>query len=237
MFPRPGDYLTHDYSGIPLLLVRQPNGSFRAFLNVCRHRGARLANGSGRGLRNLVCPYHAWCYGIDGKLLVRPDERSFAEIDKSARGLRELAVVEKYGMIWVSPSTALISTSTRSSAGLNVISRPMDLASYSHYETRVLHRRLNWKLVIDTFLESYHLSALHPSTVNPILHTNLGTFDAYGRNLRMIGARRTIEKLRDLPESEWNLIPYSAGHLRTFPKHCLCHAGRSSGDLARLSSG
>ena len=46
---------------------------------------------------------------------------------------------------------------------------------------------MNWKLVIDTFLESYHLSTLHPSTVNPILHTNLGTFDAYGRNLRMIG--------------------------------------------------
>ena len=107
LVPAPGDYLTHDYSGTPLLLVRQPDGSLRAFLNVCRHRGARLANGSGRGLRNLVCPYHAWCYGTDGKLLVRPDERSFAEIDKSARGLRELAVVEKYGMIWVSPTTAL----------------------------------------------------------------------------------------------------------------------------------
>src|SRR5262249_17242341 len=97
----------HDYSGTPLLLVRQTDGSLRAFLNVCRHRGARLANGSGRGLRNLVCPYHAWCYGSDGKLLARPDERSFAEIDKSARGLCERAVVEKYGMIWVSPTTPL----------------------------------------------------------------------------------------------------------------------------------
>ena len=71
----------------------------------------------------------------------------------------------------------------------------MDLLfSYSHYETRVLQRPLNWKLVIDTFLESYHLSALHPSTVNPILHSNVGTFDHYGRNLRMIAARRTIEE-------------------------------------------
>jgi len=93
--------------------VRQPDGSLRASLNVCRHRGARLANGGGRGLRNLVCPYHAWCYGTDGKLLARPDERSFAEIDKSARGLRELAVAEKYGMkygmIWVSPTTEEVS--------------------------------------------------------------------------------------------------------------------------------
>ena len=66
LVPAPGDYVTHDYSGTPLLLVRQANGSLRAFLNVCRHRGARLANGSGRGLRNLVCPYHAWCYGNEG---------------------------------------------------------------------------------------------------------------------------------------------------------------------------
>ncbi len=217
LVPASGDYLTHDYSGAPLLLVRQPNGSLRAFLNVCRHRGARLANGSGRGLRNLVCPYHAWCYGIDGKLLVRPDERSFAEIDKSARGLRELAVVEKYGMIWVSPTTALQFDVDALLGGLESDLAAYGYASYSHYETRVLHRRMNWKLVIDTFLESYHLSALHPSTVNPILHTNLGTFDAYGRNLRMIGARRTIEKLRELPESEWNLIPYSAVIYVLFP--------------------
>ena len=207
LVPAPGDFFTHDYSGIPLLLVRQPDGSLRGFLNVCRHRGAPLANGSGRGLRNLICPYHGWCYGTDGKLLVRPDERSFAEIDKSARGLRELAVVEKYGMVWISPTTAL---QFNVDALLNGLERDLDaygFNAYSHYETRVLHRRMNWKLVIDTFLESYHLSALHASTVNPILHTNLGTFDAYGRNLRLIAARRTIGKLRELPESEWNLFP------------------------------
>ena len=124
----PGDYLTHDYSGTPLLLVRQPDGSLRAFLNVCRHRGARLANGTGRGVRDLICPYHGWCYGTDGKLLVRPDEPSFAEIDKSARGLCELMAVEKYGMIWVSPTLNCASTLTPCSAGSNVISSPMALA-------------------------------------------------------------------------------------------------------------
>ena len=84
---------------------------------------------------------------------------------------------------------------------------------------------MNWKLVIDTFLESYHLSALHHSTVNPILHTNLGTFDAYGRNLRMIAARRTIEKLRELPESEWKLIPFSAVIYVLFPNTVLVMQG------------
>ena len=202
LLPMPGDYLTHDYSGIPLLLVRQLDGSLRAFLNVCRHRGARLANGTGRGVRDLICPYHGWCYGTDGKLLVRPDERSFAEIDKSARGLCELMAVEKYGMIWVSPTLTLRFDVDALLGGLERDFVAYGFGSYCHYETRVLQRRMNWKLVVDTFLETYHLSTLHPSTVNPILYTNMGTFDAFGRNLRMIAARRTIGKLRELPELE-----------------------------------
>ena len=217
LVPEPGDYLTHDYSGTPLLLVRQRDGSLRAFLNVCRHRGARLANGAGRGLRDLICPYHGWCYGTDGKLLVRPDERSFTEIDKSARGLRELTVVEKYGMIWVSPTPASHFDVEALLSGLEGDLVAYGFGSYCHHETRVLQRRMNWKLVVDTFLESYHLSSLHPSTVHPILHTNIGTFDAFGRNLRTIAARRTIEKLREQPESEWNLIPYSAVIYVLFP--------------------
>jgi phenylpropionate dioxygenase-like ring-hydroxylating dioxygenase large terminal subunit len=194
---------------MPLLLVRQLDGSLRAFLNVCRHRGARLANGTGGGVRDLICPYHGWCYGIDGKLLVRPDERSFAEIDKSARGLCELMAVEKYGMIWVSPTPTLHFDVDALLGGLERDLVAYGFGSYCHYETRVLQRRMNWKLVVDTFLETYHLSALHPNTVHPIFYANIGTFDAFGRNLRMIAARRTIEKLRELPESEWNLIPYS----------------------------
>ena len=153
LVPTAGDYLTHDYSGTPLLLVRQRDASLRAFLNVCRHRGARLANGSGRGLRDLTCPYHSWCYGIDGKLLARPDERSFAEIDKSARGLRELEAVEKYGLIWISPSPGLNFDVDVLLGGLQHDLIGYDLSSYNHYETRVLQRRVNWKLVVDTFLE------------------------------------------------------------------------------------
>ena len=110
----------------------------------------------------------------------RPDERSFAEIDKSARGLRELTVVEKYGMIWVSPTPALHFDVDALLGGLERDLGAYGFGSYCHYETRVLQRRMNWKLVIDTFLESYHLSALHPNTVDPIFHTNLGTFDAFG---------------------------------------------------------
>lgn len=217
LLPSAGDYLTHDYLGVPIVLVRQDDGSLRGFLNVCRHRGARVAEGCGRGARRFSCPYHAWTYGIDGRLMARPDERSFDQIAKSSIGLRELPVVEKYGLIWISPMPG---TTFEVDALLGGLQRDLEafrVDGYHHYETRVLNRRVNWKIVVDTFLETYHLNVLHQNTVHPILHSNLATFDAFGRNLRMIGARRTIAKLRELPESEWNLIPYTAVICVLFP--------------------
>jgi len=59
LLPRAGDYMTHDYAGVPMLLVRHEDGNLRAFLNVCRHRGARVADGSGHGVKRFLCPYHA----------------------------------------------------------------------------------------------------------------------------------------------------------------------------------
>ena len=217
LLPSAGDYMTHDYSGVPILLVRQAEGSLRAFLNVCRHRGARVAEGCGQGVRRFSCPYHAWSYATDGRLLARPDERSFAEVDKSERGLRELAVVEKYGMIWLSPTPGARFDLDARLAGLEVDLAAYRLDTYHHYETRVLRQRVNWKIVVDTFLETYHLRVLHAKTVDPILYSNLATFDGFGRNLRMIGARRTIDKLRQTPEAEWNLIPYAAVIYVLFP--------------------
>src|SRR5215469_1755760 len=88
LLPNPGDWMTHDYTGIPILLVRQPDGLLRAFLNVCRHRGARVVEGCGTGTGSFSCPYHGWTYAPDGKLLARPDERSFTEVDRTTSGLR-----------------------------------------------------------------------------------------------------------------------------------------------------
>jgi phenylpropionate dioxygenase-like ring-hydroxylating dioxygenase large terminal subunit len=91
LLPGAGDYMTHDYAGVPMLLVRHKDGDLRAFLNVCRHRGARVADGSGHGVKRFLCPYHAWAYATDGRLIARPDERSFAEIDSASCSLRELS--------------------------------------------------------------------------------------------------------------------------------------------------
>jgi len=217
LLSRPGDYMTHDYVGVPILLVRQDDASLRAFLNVCRHRGARVAEGSGRGVKRFLCPYHAWAYAADGRLVARPDEHSFAEIDRASCSLRELPVAEKYGMIWLSPTPGASFDIDAMLAGAERDIAAYRLNTYHHYQTRVLRQKINWKIVVDTFLETYHLRFLHQKTVDPILYSNMTTFDAFGRNLRMVAARRTIDKLRAMPESEWNLIPYTAIIYVLFP--------------------
>src|SRR5271156_6750385 len=100
--PEPGDFLTNDLSGRPILLVRGDDGKVNAFLNVCRHRGTKLAQGCGKGQKAFVCPYHAWTYGRDGRLLGITEDKIFGPIDKDSHGLRRLPVAERDGLIWVS---------------------------------------------------------------------------------------------------------------------------------------
>ena len=217
LLPRPGDWMTHDWAGVPILLVRRADNSLGAFLNVCRHRGARVADGCGAGARDFACPYHGWTYGADGALIARPEEASFAAAGRETHGLRALPVVEKHGMIWVGTRPGLRLDVDGLLAGAADDLAAYDLGSYHHYETRTLHRAMNWKLAVDTFCESYHLAYLHPDTVSPLFHNNRATFDAFGRGHRSIFARRTIDELRDQPEEAWDVYSHTAIVYVLFP--------------------
>lgn len=92
-----------------------------------------------------------------------------------------------------------------------------DLAKYHHFETRVLTPQINWKLVMDTFLETYHLSTLHRTTIAPLLHSNLNTFTNQGLHLRMVAARKSFTDMRELPPEQWDLIMHSAAVYILFP--------------------
>ena len=217
LLPRPGDWLTHDSSGAPILLARRADGTLGAFLNVCRHRGARVAEGSGGGAKGFSCPYHGWSYGLDGALVARPDDRSFAAALKETHGLRALPVVEKYGMVWVGPKPDAAIDVDRMLDGVAADIAAYGLERYHHYETRVLRRRINWKLAVDTFGETYHLNHLHANTVSPLFHANRATFAAFGRNTRLVAARRTIDALRGQPEEGWDVFDHTAVVYVLFP--------------------
>lgn len=217
LLPKPGDWMTHDYAGVPILLARAQDGALGAFLNVCRHRGARIAEGSGNGRRDFSCPYHGWCYGLDGALVARPDERSFAAAERATHGLTRLPVAEKYGLIWVSPDPNRRIDVDALLGGLVPDLAAYHLDTYHHYATRVMHRKMNWKLGVDTFGETYHLQHLHPTTVDHLFYSNRCTFDAFGPNHRMVAARKTMDVLRGVPEGEWDVLDNTVTICVLFP--------------------
>ncbi len=220
ILPTPGSYYTHELSGLPILLTRDERGQVHALLNVCRHRGARVAENCGTA-RSFVCPYHAWNYGSDGRLLARPEEASFKDAPRTQHGLTPLPVIERDGMIWVLPT---VGGELRLAPDFDTLSTALagfDLGRQHLYASRVLTRRMNWKLLLDTFLESYHFCVLHKHSICPIFFDNLTTFDTFGPHFRVIGARRTIEAMRHEPTQEWNLLPHMVAIHVLFPNTVL----------------
>ena len=223
--PGPNTFLAHDLSGRPIVLTRDGEGKVRAFLNVCRHRGARVAEGYGTAKR-FVCPYHAWTYAADGHLVARPDEPAFEGAEKATHGLTALPCVEKYGLIFVQPSPGPDFDVDSMLGGLAPEIEAYGLQDFTHYKTYDAEWGINWKLGIDTFLESYHFNVLHHSSISPILHSNLGAFDAFGENLRLLFARRTLTDLKDQPEADWNLQRQATGVYILFPNTVLERQGQ-----------
>src|SRR5688572_3954878 len=97
---KPGDYRTDDFAGVPILIVRDRDNVLRAFLNVCRHRGAKVVDGCGSA-RVFSCPYHAWTYELNGKIRGIPDEGAFPGMRAERSGLTPLPLCEKHGLVWV----------------------------------------------------------------------------------------------------------------------------------------
>jgi phenylpropionate dioxygenase-like ring-hydroxylating dioxygenase large terminal subunit len=215
--PEPGDYFTDDNCGVPILVVRDHGGEVRAFLNVCRHRGAQVATGCGHVKRSFVCPYHGWSYDSRGKLVGIPDGRNFEGIDKKAHGLVALPAIERFGCIWASPEPGAHFDIDRELNGLGPELASFGFEGYHHYTTRVLRRRMNWKMLIDTFLESYHFGVLHTETVAPIFLHNVCLFHPFGFHMRETLPRRSIVDMRALPEREWDLVKHTALVYVLFP--------------------
>lgn len=222
--PERGSYRVHDLSGLPFLLVRDRAGRFRAFLNVCRHRGARVAEGCGMA-RGFTCPYHAWVYGLDGSLIARPEEACFPGADRALHGLRELAAEERHGFLWLQPTPGAALDLPAALGALEPELAHYGFGNFHPYATRVLRRRMNWKLALDTFLESYHFCVLHKDSICAIFHHNLATFDSWGEHFRLVSPRRSIASLREQPREHWQVLPHLVVLYVLFPNTVLVWQG------------
>lgn len=196
---QPGDYTTKDVMGTPVLLVRGKDGAARAFVNVCAHRGARVADGCGRATR-FTCPYHAWSYDLDGRLATLPGRTMFDGVDLSALGLRPLPVGEQAGLVVVGLDPDVCVDGFLDDAVADLASFGFD--QYAHAQSVDLQLRANWKLAVDVNFEGYHFPFLHKDTLAPIV-TNNSVFDVFGRHCRWAFPFRNIEELREVPEQDW----------------------------------
>ena len=222
---KPGDYLTEDVAGVPVLMTRGAEGEVRAFANICRHRGAPVAEGCGHA-RAFACPYHGWTYDISGRLLGTTDKVGFAGLDLASHGLMRLPAAEKHGMMFVRPKPVAAGESATIDVDAHLGTMApdlaaLDLASFPLYSADRVAPRINWKFAIDTFLEGYHIPHLHRKTIAPYFIGNCGTFDAAGLHGRMCVARTSIESVRALAEGERNYRPHVISIYQLFPNALL----------------
>jgi phenylpropionate dioxygenase-like ring-hydroxylating dioxygenase large terminal subunit len=205
--PTPGSYVARRFLGKPLLHVRGNDGVVRTFLNVCRHRGARVcAEGSGKTAR-FVCPYHAWSYDRQGALAGMYGKDTFGDANVAELGLTALPTAERAGIIWgiLTPGLTL-DIDTWLGDFVDELAT-LKLEQWYLFDQREIPGP-GWKVTMDGYLEAYHHDQVHAKTL--ALHTigNLLVHDTYGPHQRLVMARRNLAELKELPESEWNAIEH-----------------------------
>ncbi|MEQ8344609.1 MAG: aromatic ring-hydroxylating dioxygenase subunit alpha [Sneathiellaceae bacterium] len=197
----PGDWMTHDRAGVPILLVRGADGRAQAFLNVCRHRGVRLAgdaDGSpaeGKGAKAFVCPYHAWTYGLDGQLAGMPHGHGFPDLEAERCGLVRLPVTERAGILFVTPSTE---PAVAADAWLDPILGDLEnwvLAGHVRFAPRTPRLAANWKFQMEGSMETYHFRYAHRNTIAQMFFDALSVFDRFGPHMRLFLPKREIRQI------------------------------------------
>jgi phenylpropionate dioxygenase-like ring-hydroxylating dioxygenase large terminal subunit len=178
--PERGSYLLWKKTGTPILLVRGKDDTIRAFYNTCRHRGAPLVkNGCGR-LDGFVCGYHGWTYGLDGKLVNLREKRDFPALDPSTRGLITVRCERFYNWVFINedPQAAPLLEHTRP---FHEYFRQFDPDCWRFVAHESFEVPCNVKVLLDAFLEVYHLKSIHQGTVDRFLDYR-GTTIALYRN-------------------------------------------------------
>src|SRR3954451_2607998 len=165
----PGQFVTKQVGRENVIIVRGRDGALRAFLNVCRHRGARLCQEeSGQVRRTIQCMYHAWTYGLDGALVAAPNLTKMQDIDRSEFGLVNVSLREWLGYAWVCLADDPPSfEQTVMAAATERLRDPAAIDSWQ-LDTLAVGRRIrydvaaNWKLIVENFMECYHCATIHP---------------------------------------------------------------------------
>ena len=223
--PQAGDYLTHEVVDTSLLLVRDREGVARAYINACRHRGARIAEGRG-SKASFSCPFHAWNWGLDGKIVGRPNSHDgFAAADKRYDQLAEVSCYETAGLIFV----LLEGDGIEGKVNAMISEALPDIENYNIAETKYIDSRTtelacNYKFFLDGFAETYHIAPLHKNTISPYYYSNSTLAERMSEVVHLVSPRKTIEKeFEKEADQQGQVLPYCTTEYLIAPNVLLTH--------------
>jgi len=186
----PGSVVANDSHGLPLLIARTRDGSIKAYINACQHKGAKLiedcaVHKQGR----LTCPYHAWTYNLDGKLIGVARGEAFEEFDKGTRGLAELEAREWGGLVYVQLNRDIAADWSQLSLQVAADFTALGLPIAHVYGRKTFDLAANWKVVLEPFLEGYHVQRLHAASIGDRFQDAPNIVDMFGPNIRQVSGR------------------------------------------------
>jgi phenylpropionate dioxygenase-like ring-hydroxylating dioxygenase large terminal subunit len=200
-----GDFFTHDATGVPILVTRNRDGVVQAFLNVCRHRGAKIENKPCGKSGTFSCPYHGWTYDFNGNLRGIPQGNKFGEVDKNDLGLVPIQVFVRFGLIWVIPSPK------KSAVDIDAWLAPMaeqfeslNLQDHVIYQAWTVNSDMNWHILIEGFQEQYHFCHAHRESACSYYLDTQGIYINKYPHVRHAVPMSQIVDLEQLPQEEWS---------------------------------
>ncbi len=216
--PERGSYLTRQIGDLPVLLTRGKDGRANAFVNVCRHRGARLV-AEGKGCKHAFsCPYHAWTWNSSGDLRGVPHEKQgFPDLERSAYALKRLPATERLGLIWVVAGPL---AEPEFDAFLKPVERDFGWLGVTGLGIAACDLTVlgaNWKLLLEGGLEAYHFKVTHKETIGSHFLDNISSYQVLGPHIRSVLPRSRVT----LPETgdgeSWSIRDHANVLYTVFP--------------------
>jgi phenylpropionate dioxygenase-like ring-hydroxylating dioxygenase large terminal subunit len=195
---QPGDFVTFELGSGGVVALRDSQGQIRTFHNVCRHRGARILEGSGRCAGAITCPYHGWSYRLSGELRAIPERDSFPGLERSDWGLKPVRSQVAFGFVFV----CLSGDPPPLEQVWGDLARELEPHRIAQMQPLgpmyVEHWDCDWKVAMDNYLESYHVPIGHPGLAR------MFTPDYQDQALLPSGVARGHSHMRAQPSSRWS---------------------------------
>lgn len=189
------DFISVELPRNKVIVIRQKDGSVKAFVNACRHRGAELVSEPSGRCRIFSCPYHRWSYDPNGELRTVTLDNTFGDFDRTRFGLIELPVEERHGFVWIIDNAQReINVAAWLGPEMDAILASFDIDRLVSIDPHTYRRPTNWKILQDGFLDNYHVKYAHPNTAGKMLHTNAVALEDFGRHFWFLTGRKTIDQ-------------------------------------------